>query len=73
MSRHRTTIVVLVLLGLVSALGGLLGNVASSQLPRAWEPYLWLAWPLFGLFTLAGVGLTIWQFYLQEAQVRPRT
>jgi len=48
-------------IGLIAGLGGLLGNVASSQVPGAWNPYLWLAWPLFFIFILLGVGLAIWQ------------
>jgi len=65
MSRNRSYVVVLVLLTLIAGLSGVLGNVASSTLPMAWQPYLWLAWPLFAILLLATVGLAVWQARLE--------
>jgi len=66
MSRNRSYVVVLVLLTLVAGLSGVLGNVASGTLPVAWQPYLWLAWPLFAILLLATVGLAVWQARLER-------
>ncbi|HUV95587.1 MAG TPA: NB-ARC domain-containing protein [Anaerolineae bacterium] len=66
MSRNHSYVVVLVLLTLIAGLSGVLGNVASSTLPVAWQPYLWLAWPLFVILLLATVGLVIWQARLER-------
>ncbi|MFQ5593966.1 MAG: hypothetical protein ACE5HA_07425 [Anaerolineae bacterium] len=60
-SNNRTTIAILVLIDLIYGLGGVLGNIASAVLLQAWEPYLWLAWPLFIISVVAGIGCTIWQ------------
>jgi tetratricopeptide (TPR) repeat protein len=70
MSRRRRYYTLLVLLGLIAGLGGIVGNVASSALPPTWSPYLWLAWPLFGILTVAGIVLAICQARI-EPQPEP--
>jgi len=71
MTRNRVLILVLVMIGLISGLGGILGNIAASVLPDTWQPYLWLAWPLFVVSVLALIGLTVWQFRLQQQTPPP--
>lgn len=61
MPSSRTSVVILILIGGVSAAAGIFGNVAASALSTDLQPYLWLAWPLFILFTAAGIGLAVWQ------------
>jgi len=34
-------------------------NIASDRLPEAWEPYLWLAWPLLGVLVIIAVWLSL--------------
>jgi hypothetical protein len=41
------------------------------MLPAAWGPYLWLAWPIFVVCLLAGVGLLIWQLRIEERIAPP--
>ena len=32
-----------------------LTNIATGVIPEAWKPYLWIAWPLAGIFTLVSI------------------
>src|SRR5258708_19451688 len=66
MSHSRTSIIILILLGLISALSAIAGNIASSILPEPWKPFLWLAWPLFSIFIFASIVLAIWQHHLEK-------
>src|SRR5260370_30392073 len=66
MSHSLTSIIILILLGLISALSAIAGNIASSILPEPWKPFLWLAWPLFAIFIFASIVLAIWQHHLQK-------
>ncbi len=60
MRRPRlSTAQVTLLLTIVTFLGALVANVATGTLPPSWEPYLWVAWPLTGLFLLLTIGLTV--------------
>ncbi len=61
MSRDRRTVVILILAGIISALSGIFGNIAAGALPESLKPYLWLAWPLFVAFIVAGIGLAVYQ------------
>lgn len=70
MSGSRSYIAILVLLTLLAGLSGILGNIAASVLPEAWQPHLWLAWPLFFVLMLVTVGLVMWQARLEQ-QVAP--
>jgi WD40 repeat protein len=65
-SQNRIYILILICASLISGLGGILGNIASGVLPEAWKPYLWVAWPLFGVCLLAGIGLVVWQIRLEQ-------
>jgi GTPase SAR1 family protein len=62
----RRKIIILIILtiisGLLSALGGILGNVATSTpLPPLFAPYLRFAWPAFAAVTILCISLTVWQ------------
>jgi hypothetical protein len=50
---------------LLTALGGILGNLASNTLPTIFRPYLSYVWPLLGIVTLVVIGLTAWQYFQQ--------
>ncbi len=62
----RRVYLIIALVALVSSLGGILGNIASGVLPAAWQPYLWLAWPLFILSVAVLAGLGIWHARVEE-------
>lgn len=47
------------LLTIVTFLGGIAANIAASSLPEPWRPYLWLAWPITGVFFLLTLALTV--------------
>jgi hypothetical protein len=58
--RLWVTILITIVLGLLTALAGILGNIAASTIPQA-TPYLRLAWPAFGVVVLLGIGVSVWQ------------
>ncbi len=60
------TILLTVLSGILTAAAGIFANIASSQLQG-----LQLAWPVFCLLTLGGIGLSVWQ--CQQLLTRVRT
>jgi hypothetical protein len=62
----RHIIVIIILTGVIASLTSITGNIVSSTLPEAWKPYLWIAWPLFIAFTVAGIGLGIWRVSAQK-------
>ena len=55
------TILLTVLAGLLTALAGILGNLAVTSIPPAIIPYLRFAWPAFGLIILLGISVLVWQ------------
>ncbi len=59
-------IVIIVALGLLTALGGILGNLASNALPAIFMPYLRYVWYSFCAVTAVAIGITVWQ-YLRQA------
>ncbi len=59
-------ILIIVMLGLLTTLGGILSGIVSSEIPPALTKYLGYAWPVFGLVTVAVIVLTVWQ-YLRQA------
>jgi hypothetical protein len=58
--RLWVTILITIVLGLLTALAGILGNIAASTTPQA-TPYLRLAWPALGVVVLLGIGVSVWQ------------
>src|SRR6185503_4993241 len=44
-----------VLTGILSFLGAVLVNIATSQLPQRLQPYLWVTWPLATLVTVVSI------------------
>jgi eukaryotic-like serine/threonine-protein kinase len=63
----RRKIVAIVLTGLLVGLIGVATNIATSVLPVSWDPYLWLAWPLFIILIFLSIGLAIWQYRLETS------
>jgi heme exporter protein D len=48
------------LLTIVAFVGGIAANIASGELPEAWAPYLWIAWPITVVFFVLTIVLTVW-------------
>jgi tetratricopeptide (TPR) repeat protein len=69
MANSRTILIISILAMIVSLLGGIATNVASSALPESWTPYLWLAWPIFIVFLVISIAVLIWQ--VRESQPPP--
>lgn len=63
----------LILAGLIAGISGILGNVAAGVIPAVAEPYLWLAWPLFLVFTLLSIALAVWQSRANQQDVLATT
>src|SRR5437899_693089 len=55
------TIFLTIVSGILTATTGIFANIASSQLQN-----IQLAWPVFCLLTLGGIGLSVWQSLRQE-------
>jgi tetratricopeptide (TPR) repeat protein len=67
MTRKRSYVVLIVAAELLAGLLAVATNVATTQLPAAWQPYLWIAWPLVGVLVLAGLTVGI-SLYRAEAR-----
>ncbi len=70
---RRTTALPIFLGALGLALLAIAENVAADKLPAAWEPYLWIAWPVVGLGAVATtvIGLRATRRTSNEARVVP--
>ena len=55
------TITLTILAGVLTALSGILGNIAASSIPPFAVPYLRYAWPAFGVVVLLGIVVSVWQ------------
>jgi hypothetical protein len=62
-SSRRTAATALSIGLLLNGLTAVAVNVATSVLPQGWHRYLWIAWPVAGFLTLAGIPLAV---YLQR-------
>jgi hypothetical protein len=71
MANTRIAIVISILAMIVSLLGGIISNVAANTLPADWVPYLWIAWPAFGIFLLLSIALLIWQANTSQPPLTP--
>ena len=71
MANGRIALMISILAMIVSLLGGIVSNVAASALPESWIPYLWLAWPIFGIFLVLSIALLIWQAIASQPSVSP--
>lgn len=59
--RATITIVLTVVAGLLAALTGVLGNLATSSIPPILTPYLRFAWPAFGIAVVLGTVIAVVQ------------
>ncbi|MFW3464519.1 tetratricopeptide repeat protein [Streptomyces sp. 058-1L] len=50
---------------LMTAASGPVANYASATVP-SWATHAWLVWPVFGLLTVVGTGLLLWERRLSE-------
>ena len=57
--KQRKSYVILIALGIITALFGVVGNIASSVLPISWKPYAWVSWLLLIPITLIYILLSI--------------
>src|SRR5437868_13693766 len=65
------TLMLTILAALLSALTGILGNLATSTpLPPVLLPYLRFAWPAFGVVVILGILIAVWQSRQQDAPNR---
>ena len=55
-------ILIAVLIVVVTALLGATTNIVANRLPDAWQPYLWLAWPITVACVFVLIVLVIWQY-----------
>jgi tetratricopeptide (TPR) repeat protein len=70
--RQRRALIAIVILGaVVNGLIGIVGDVASEQLPPSWEPYLWIAWPVFVLLLALGIVLALREHGEERESGRP--
>ncbi len=70
-NRRTLTLMLTILAALLSAMGGILGNLATSTpLPPVLIPYLRFAWPAFGIVVVLGILITIWQSRQQDTSNR---
>lgn len=51
---------VIVVANVLTALIAIVTNVATGVLPDAWQPYLWIAWPVLAALVLSGIPLVIY-------------
>ncbi len=68
MSSRRIYLFILILLGVISALAGVMGNIAVDVLPPHLAAYKWLAWPIFIILIIAGAVLVVIQHRLEKEQ-----
>jgi KaiC/GvpD/RAD55 family RecA-like ATPase len=68
MQRKRPFITVIILIGLLTAAGSLLINMASGGIVIS----PWVAWPLLIGVIFAGIGLAVWQYLLQTETDRAK-
>ncbi len=57
------------LVSTLAFLGAILINIATSQLPDSWKPYLWLSWPLALLVMIASAWLAYRQSRSSAASI----
>jgi NACHT domain len=70
MKKNRVLTIGIILGILISALSGIVGNLASNTIPDALKPLLRYIWPIFALVTLASIVLAIWQARQQETTIQ---
>jgi hypothetical protein len=69
--RHFATLSLTILAGVIATLVGILGNIATSNIPPFLKPYLDYAWPAFGSLAVLGIALTVWQTWRTTTHSSP--
>ncbi len=63
--KQRFIITLIVLIGLLTTIGGILGSLATNLLSQEVKLSSWYVLSLLGVVTLVGISLTVWQYRLQ--------
>lgn len=68
MKQHHLSLAIIlpICATLLAALSGIVGNIASSELPSWSKPLLPYAWPAFIVLLLLSIGLVSWQTKYDE-------
>lgn len=66
--RVSVTITLTILAGFLAGLAALVGNLASTTIPKALKPYVSYSWPALGVILLLGIGVAIWQVWYASGQ-----
>lgn len=61
-TKQRSARIIAALLFLLGVSVALVTNVASNTLPKEWEPYLWLSWPLLLVLVVISLILVFRQY-----------
>jgi len=68
MANNRSLLIVSILLAILSLVGSFVINIASSDLPDSWKPYLWLAYPISGIIVVLTIVFIVWQWRVTVQQ-----
>jgi hypothetical protein len=74
MANNRSLLIVSILLAILSLVGSFVINIASSNLPGSWKPYIWLAYPIAGIIVVLTIVFVYWQWRVtvqQDKQSKP--
>lgn len=66
--RLSVTITLTIIASLLTALAGVMGNIATASLPDGLKPYLSYAWLVLLVLVLLGIVVTAWQAWYDSGQ-----
>lgn len=66
--RVSVTISMTIIAMILSALAGVIGNLASATIPDGIKPYLSYSWLVLGVLVLLGIIITTWQIWYSSGQ-----
>jgi tetratricopeptide (TPR) repeat protein len=67
-SRRPRALVLITLVVVISALLGVISNIATGLLSDSWRIAPWMVWTMFAILVLASIGLALWQANLDAGQ-----
>lgn len=70
-SHPSVTLSLAILAAIIATLVGVVGNIATSNIPAFLKPYLNYAWPAFGVLAVLGIALTAWQTWRTTPHASP--